>query len=77
MNKERKIEKEVILLRNIYDHIGEMVNFSLFEIQSFNGDSIILFKDMNQRKLFFILLVDFLSITDDRGPIGKTSFLRM
>jgi hypothetical protein len=76
LNKERMIEKEVILLRNIYDHIGEMVNFSLFEIQRFNGDSIILFKDMNQRKLFFILLVDFLSITDDRGPIGKTSFLR-
>lgn len=70
------IEKEVILLRNVYDHIGEMVNFSLFEIQRFNDDSVIMFKDMNQRKLFFILLVDFLSVTDSRGPISKTSFLK-
>lgn len=69
------IEKEVIILRNVYDHIGEMVNFSLFEIQNFDGDSVIMFKGVSQRKLFFILLVDFLSITDKRGPIGRTSFL--
>lgn len=69
------IEQEVILLRNVYDHIGEMVNFSLLEIQDYQGDSLIMFKDMNQRKLFFILLVDFLSVTDKRGPIEKISFL--
>lgn len=69
------IEQEVILLRNVYDHIGEMVNFSLLEIQDYQGDSLVMFKDMNQRKLFFILLVDFLSVTDKRGPIEKTSFL--
>jgi len=69
------IEQEVILLRNVYDHIGEMVNYSLLEIQDYQGDSLVMFKDMNQRKLFFILLVDFLSVTDKRGPIEKTSFL--
>lgn len=69
------IEEEVILLRNVYDHIGEMVNFSILDIQDYQGDSLIIFKDMNQRKLFFILLVDFLSVTDKRGPIGKISFL--
>lgn len=69
------MEQEVIILRNVYDHIGEMVNYSLLEIQSFDGDSMIMFKDMNQRKLFFILLVDFLSVTDKRGPIKKISFL--
>ena len=69
------IEQEVIILRNVYDHIGEMVNFSLLEIQDYQGDSLVMFKDMTQRKLFFILLVDFLSCTDKRGPIEKTTFL--
>lgn len=69
------IEQEVILLRNVYDHIGEMVNFSLLEIQDYQGKSLIMFKDMNQRKLFFILLVDFLSVTDKKGPIEQISFL--
>lgn len=69
------IENEVILLRAVYDHIDEMVNFSLLEIQGSDPDSTIMFKDMNQQKLFFILLVDFLSKTDSRGPIKQTSFL--
>jgi hypothetical protein len=69
------IEQEVILLRNVYDHIGEMVNFSLLDIQDYQGDALIIYKDMNQRKLFFISLVDFLSVTDKRGPIEKVSFL--
>ncbi len=69
------IEQEVIILRNVYDHIGEMVNFSLLDIQGLDPDSLIMFKDMNHRKLFFILLVDFLSVTDKRGPIAQTSFL--
>lgn len=70
------IEQEVIILRNVYDHIGEMVNFSLLDIGGSDPNSMIMFKDMNQRKLFFILLVDFLSVTDKRGPIKQTSFLR-
>lgn len=69
------IEQEVIILRNVYDHIGEMVNFSLMDVQGRDPNSMIMFKDMNQRKLFFILLVDFLSVTDKRGPIVQTSFL--
>lgn len=69
------IEQEVIILRNVYDHIEEMVNFSLMDIQGRDPNSMIMFKDMNQRKLFFILLVDFLSVTDKRGPIVQTSFL--
>lgn len=69
------ITKEVIVLRNVYDHICEMVNFSLMEVTGTDPHSMIMFKDMNQRRLFFILLVDFLSVTDSRGPIPKTSFL--
>jgi hypothetical protein len=70
-----RIESEVILLRNIYDHIDSMVNFSLFEIQGTYTRSNIMFHDSNQKKLFFILLVDFLSMTDNRGPIAQVSFL--
>jgi len=69
------IESEVVLLRNVYDHIGEMVNWSLMDLSDNDPESLIMFKDMNQRKLFFIILVDFLAKTDDRGPIKKTSFL--
>lgn len=69
------ISKEVIILRNVHDHICEMVNFSLMEVSGTDPHSMIMFKDMNQRRLFFILLVDFLSVTDSRGPIQKTSFL--
>ncbi|KTD33844.1 hypothetical protein Lnau_2136 [Legionella nautarum] len=69
------MENEVILLRNIYDHIDEMVNFSLFKIQGIYTECNILFHDSNQMKLFFILLVDFLSMTDKKGPIKTTTFL--
>lgn len=69
------IENEVILLSNIYDHIGEMVNFSLMDIRGDDPNCMIMFKDMNQRKLFFIILCDFLSKTDQKGPIKQTSFL--
>lgn len=73
--KLASIESEVVLLRNVYDHIGEMVNWSLMDLSDNDPESLIMFKDMNQRKLFFIILVDFLAKTDDRGPIKKTSFL--
>lgn len=75
MIREYMINNEVILLRAVYDHIDDMVNFSLMDIRSSNNASMVMFKDMNQRRLFFILLADFISKTDNRGPIKKTSFL--
>lgn len=69
------IENEVIILRAVKDHINELVNYSLMEIQGVDPESLIMFNDMNQRRLFFILLVDFLSKTDSRGPIKQTTFL--
>lgn len=70
------MEKEVILLRSVYDHIGEMVNFSLMDVNGKDPSSMIMFKGLSQRKLFFIILVDFLSVTDRRGPIPQVSFLK-
>lgn len=69
------IEKEIILLRSAYDHLGDMVNPSMIEIRDDKPHLYIQFQNFAQRKLFFILLVDFLSVTDKRGPIGQTSFL--
>lgn len=69
------IEKEIILLRSVYDHIYEMVNHSMLRVRGDKPHQSIAFIDSAQRKLFFILLVDFLSVTDKRGPIKQISFL--
>jgi len=69
------IEQEVILLRAVSDHIGEMVNFEVMDIYGEDPHSYVMFKTMTHRRFFNILLVDFLSQTDKRGPIKKTSFL--
>jgi len=74
-NETSIIEKEVIVLESVCDHIDRMVNFSLLELLGNDPQSQILSKDTNQQKLFYILLADFLSVADRRGPIGKTSFL--
>lgn len=69
------IDNEVILLCSVYEHINNMVNFSLLDIYSNDPHSEVRFKDGNNEKLFFILLVDFLSKTDRQGPIQSTTFL--
>ena len=63
------------MLCSVYDHIDNLVNFSLLDIYSNDPHSAVRFKDNNNEKLFFILLVDFLSETDSRGPIKSTTFL--
>ncbi len=70
------IEREVILLRSVDDHIGEMVNHLMLDVIGEEPNSEIRFKDEPRHKLFFILLVDFLSVTDKRGPIKAISFLK-
>ena len=63
------------MLCSVYDHIDNMVNFSLLDICGNDPYSEVRFKDFNYEKLFFILLVDFLSKTDRKGPINSTTFL--
>ena len=70
------IEQEVILLRSVYDHINGMVNHLLLDVLGEDPNSEVKFKDIPHHRLFFILLVDFLSTTDGSGPIKKTSFLQ-
>ncbi|WP_299599069.1 hypothetical protein [uncultured Microbulbifer sp.] len=69
------MEREIIILRNSYDHLNDLLNHSLLEVQGPFGRQHVIFHSHVHRKLFFILLVDFLSKTDKRGPVGNISFL--
>ncbi|EMS7725952.1 hypothetical protein V9N50_001856 [Vibrio cholerae] len=71
-----KINTEIVLLKAIYEHIDEMVNNSMFTIQGKHPAQMVMFKTSIHRRLFYILLVDFLSATDEKGPLGKRIFLR-
>ncbi|MBU2896479.1 hypothetical protein [Vibrio hepatarius] len=71
-----EIEKEIILLKAIYEHVNNMVNHSLIEVRGEPPQQTVTFNDYPHRSLFFIRLVDFLSCTDARGPLPKTSFLQ-
>ena len=64
------------LLKAIYEHINDMVNHSLIEVQGQMPEQLVMFNDYPHRSLFFIRLVDFLSCTDARGPLPKTIFLK-
>ena len=69
------LENEVILLKNIYDQINDMLNPSILTIQGKDPRCNIMFHDNNCQKIFYILLSDFLSETDPAAPIDKTTFL--
>lgn len=69
------IEQEVILLKAVIDLINSMVNFDLMDLLGNDPDSNILFKSPIHQVLFNIILVDFLSCTDEKGPINPTSYV--
>ncbi len=69
------IEREVVLLKAVKELIDEMVNFEVLELAGTDPESEIHFKSMTHRKFFSIMLVDFLSRTDKKGPVGTTSYL--
>lgn len=69
------IEEEVILLKAIHELIDSMVNFAMLSLKGTDPDSSILFETATHQRFFNIVLVDFLSRTDKKGPIKKTSYL--
>jgi len=69
------IEQEVIILKAVKELIDSMVNFELMSLAGNDPDSNINFKSMTHQMFFNIILVDFLSCTDKRGPIKQTSYL--
>jgi hypothetical protein len=69
------IEQEVIILKAVTELIDSMVNFALLDLLGDDPDSEIVFKDYTHQRFFNIILVDFLSCTDKKGPIKQTSYL--
>ena len=69
------IEQEVIILKAVKELIDSMVNFELMSLLGNGPDSEIAFKDYTHQRFFNIILVDFLSRSDKRGPIKQTSYL--
>jgi hypothetical protein len=64
-------ELEVIVLKIVWDSIDEMVNYEVFEKPASIEDVTLTFSSMTHRRLFNILLVDFLSQPRE-WPFGLT-----
>ncbi len=75
VSKSAGIEQEVIILKAVKELIDAMVNFELMDLLGNDPNSNILFKSPTHQKYFNIILVDFLSCTDKKGPIKESSYL--
>jgi hypothetical protein len=73
--KLNKIEEEVIYLKAIKEIVDSMMNFEVLSLNGSDPDSSIMFKSSTHQSFFNIILVDFLSTTDGRAPVKKTSYL--
>jgi hypothetical protein len=71
----KNIEQEIIILIAVKEFIDSMVNSELMSIVGDDPDSNISFKSTTHQMFFNIILVDFLSCTDKKGPIKQTSYL--
>ena len=60
------IEEEVVFLKAIEEIIDSMVNFEMLTLQGTDPDSAVLFNSSTHQKFFNVVLVDFLSCTDER-----------
>lgn len=70
-----KIEKEIIFLKSIQELIDEMVNYELLDFVGEEPQSEIRFNSYTHLKFFNIILVDFLSKSEE-GVVGeKISYL--
>lgn len=70
-----EIEEEVILLKAIKELIDSMVNFEVLNLYGNDPDTNILFNSTTHQKFFNIILVDFLSQTDEKGFTKQVSYL--
>jgi hypothetical protein len=69
------IDQEVIILKAVIELINSMVNFEILSVEGDDPDSNVAFKSSTHQRFFNIILVDFLSCTDKKGPIKPTSYL--
>lgn len=68
-------EKEVIILKAITELIDSMVNFEVFNLLGDDPHSSIGFRTMTHQKYFNIILLDFLSCSDEKVLGEKQSYL--
>lgn len=54
-------EQEIIVLKAVWEMIGDLVNYEMFEKNHGVSDAQLMFRTMTHQRLFNILLVDFLS----------------
>lgn len=69
------VEREAVLLASIVEIASDLVNRGLFAVHPYGDGSQIQFNTSSDQRIFAILLVDFLSGTDGRGPVPKVTFL--
>jgi hypothetical protein len=70
-----RVEEKVVVLKAVKELVDSMVNFELLSVIGEDPRSQVLFKSDTHHRFFNVLLVDFLSQTDSRGPIRQTSYL--
>ena len=68
-------EAEVVLLKAVKELIDSIVNFEVLQLTGQDPDSQILFHSSTHQRFFNIVLVDFLSATDKRAPVRRTTYL--
>jgi hypothetical protein len=69
------IEHEVVFPRAVFDVVNSMVNYVMMQISGSGTNCQVVFTSHEHRLLFNILLVDFLSPTDVKAPVGLLSYL--
>ncbi len=70
-----QIESETVLLKAVWDLIGQATNSMVFTVTGTDPDSEIRFDSPLHQQFFNIVLVDFLSETDRDAPLKSTTFL--
>jgi hypothetical protein len=70
-----RVEEEVVVLKAVKELVDSMVNFEMLSVIGEDPRSQVLFKSDTHQRFFNVLLVDFLSQTDSRGPIRQSSYL--
>lgn len=74
-NQFNDLEQEVIVLLAAWDMLGGMVNYAFFDKLKRTTDVTLMFSNANDRRLFNILLGDFLSQPNEKGD--KKSYLNL
>ncbi len=70
-----EIEKEVVFLFAVFEIVNSMVNHVMLRISGSDPDCEVVFASDEHRRLFNILLVDFLSRTDEKLGVLPQSYL--